>query len=248
MPNDHDHRTGHCALLACGAIGAPLFVVVFLIEGAVPAIRAAGYSPLRHPVSSLAIGQFGWMQVANFLVTGCLLVAFAVGLRAALRRYSGGIWAPVLVGLIAVGLIGAGVFTADPLNGYPPGTPAVPAAGARSTHGLLHDAFSALVFLGLPAACCVVGYRFARSGHKSWAAYSVGTAVVFLTGVVLAQMGFTQHPTFVSVAGLLQRLTLIVGLAWIAALALHLIRKSPEQHRPPPSLSQQTGRITHPST
>jgi len=146
----------------------------------------------------------------------------------------------VLIGLIAIGLTGAGLFTADPLNGYPLETPALPDAAARTTHGVLHDAFSALVFLGLPAACCVVGYRFARSGHRSWAAYSVGTAVVFLTGFVLADMGFAQHPTFVPIAGLLQRLTLIAGLAWITALALYLIRRRPELHRPPPQLSQQT--------
>jgi hypothetical protein len=87
----------HRALLWCGAIGAPLFVVVFMIEDAVPAIRPPGYNPLRHPVSSLAIGPLGWIQVANFLATGVLLLAFAVRLRPALRRYNGGIWAPVLI-------------------------------------------------------------------------------------------------------------------------------------------------------
>jgi hypothetical protein len=38
-------------LLACGMIGAPLFILVFLAEGA----TRAGYDPLRHPVSSLAL-------------------------------------------------------------------------------------------------------------------------------------------------------------------------------------------------
>ena len=132
MPSGHDHGTGHRALLACGGIGAPLFVVVFLIEGAVPAIRSAGYSPLRHPVSGFAIGEFGWIQTVNFLVIGVLLLAFAVGLRAALRSYGDGIWAPVLIGLIAIGLTGAGLFTADPLNGYPLETPALPDAAARA--------------------------------------------------------------------------------------------------------------------
>jgi Protein of unknown function (DUF998) len=226
MPSDHDHSTYQRALLWCGAIGAPLFVVVFLIVDALPAIRPAGYDPLRHPVSSLAIGPSGWIQVGNFLVSGMLLLAFAVGLRPALRRYNGGIWAPVLVGLIAIGMICAGLFTADPLSGYPPGTLAVPSGTTRTIHGVLHQALSALVFLGLPAACCVLGYRFARSGRKWWACYSIGTAVVFLTGFVLADMGFAQNPTLVSIGGLLQRLTLITGLAWLTALALHLIRQS----------------------
>jgi hypothetical membrane protein len=108
--------------------------VLFLIEDAVPAIRPPGYNPIRHPVSSLAIGPSGWIQDVNFLVTGVLLLAFAVGLRPALRRYHTGIWAPVLVGLVAIGLIGAGMFTTDPLSGYPPRTPALP-AGNPTTHG-----------------------------------------------------------------------------------------------------------------
>jgi hypothetical protein len=196
-----------------------LFIVVFLIEGAVPAIRPDGYSPLRHPISTFAIGEFGWIQVANFLVTGALLVAFAMGVR----RAGGGIWAPVLIGLVGVGLIGAGVFTADPLSGYPPGTPAMPAMG--TTHGVLHEAFSAPVFLGLPAAAGLVGYRFAKSGHRWWAGYSVGTAVAFLALFVLTSMGFAQTPAFVAVGGLLQRLTITVGFSWLTVLALHLIRR-----------------------
>lgn len=42
------------ALLACGAIAGPLFVVAFL-EGA----TCDDYDPLRHPVSSLALGPSG---------------------------------------------------------------------------------------------------------------------------------------------------------------------------------------------
>jgi hypothetical membrane protein len=227
MPTNNHRRS--VALLACGVIGPAVFVVVFLIDDTVPAIRPVGYNPLRHPVSGFAIGEHGWIQTADFLLTGLLLLGFAIGLRAALRRYGAGTGVSVLFFLMAVGLIGAGVFTADPIGGYPPGTPAIPEA--RTMHGALHDAFSALLFLGLPAACCLIGYRFARSGHRWWAAYSIGTAAAFLAGFILAGMGFAQHPTFVAIGGLLQRLTVVAGLVWIAALALHLIRQSPEVPR-----------------
>jgi hypothetical protein len=55
-------------LLACGAFGPLLFIVVFLIEGA----TRADYSALRQPISSLSIGELGWMQRMNFLITGLL--------------------------------------------------------------------------------------------------------------------------------------------------------------------------------
>jgi hypothetical protein len=53
-------------LLVCGVVGGPLFVAVFLVEGA----TRAGYDSLRHPFSSLALGDSGWMQIANFVVAG----------------------------------------------------------------------------------------------------------------------------------------------------------------------------------
>ena len=68
-------------LLACGAIAGLLFVLVFLLEGA----THANYDPLRHPVSSLALGDYGWVQSANFVVAGPLTLAFSVGLRRVFR-------------------------------------------------------------------------------------------------------------------------------------------------------------------
>jgi hypothetical protein len=202
-------------MLAAGAVGALLFVVVFLVAGA----ARPGYNPLRHPVSSLAIGGDGWVQVANFVVTGLLLLAFAGGLWADGET---GRWVPLLLGLLAVGLVGAGVFVADPIGGYPPGTPQQP---VRTSAGALHDLFSTPVFTALPAACFVLARRFAVRGRPGWAAYSAGTGAVFLAAFVLSSLGFAQQPAFVAVGGLCQRLALVVGLAWIAAVAVHLLRR-----------------------
>lgn len=215
------------ALLACGIVAPIVFVVAFLVEGA----TRPGYSALRHPVSSLALGEYGWTQRANFLLTGLLLLAFAIGSRPALRQaYRAGVWAPILLGAVAVGLLGAGVFATDPVGDYPPGT-AVPAP--RTTSGHLHDAFSALVFLGLPVACCVVGYRLARAGHRGRAAYSVATAVVFLAFFFLSSAGFSQQTALTPVGGLFQRLTLVVGLAWIGWLAIRLLGDTAERPSTP---------------
>ena len=72
-------------LLACGVIAGPLFVGAFLLEGA----TRADYDPLRHPLSSLALGDFGWTQIANFIVAGLLTLAFSIGLQRALRPGKG---------------------------------------------------------------------------------------------------------------------------------------------------------------
>lgn len=208
-------------LLACGATGPPLFVLVFRLE---EVTAPADYNELRHPVSSFAIGELGWIQVANFLVTGTLLLAFAFGLRSALRAYGAGPWAAVLLGLLAIGLIGSGIFVTDPLNGYPSGTRLLPDDGGRTLHGQLHDAFGIPVFLGLPILCAVVAYRFWRAGRRGWAAYSTVTAVVFLASFALTSIGFAQNETLAPIAGRLQRLTIVIGWAWLTALAVHLLR------------------------
>ncbi len=48
-----------------GIVFPPLFVVVFLILGFVK----PNYNPVRQFVSEGSIGQLGWVQVANFLVS-----------------------------------------------------------------------------------------------------------------------------------------------------------------------------------
>src|SRR3982751_1371276 len=124
LPPDRPAPRWNRLLLACGALAGPLFVVTFLLAGA----TRAHYHPLRHPVSSLELGDHGWVQHANFVVAGLLGLA----LRAPP--------AAVLVGIWALGLIGAGIFTTDPVSGYPPGTPDRPVSA--TVHGTLHDVVS----------------------------------------------------------------------------------------------------------
>ena len=200
-------------LLACGIVGPLLFILMFLVEGA----TRPDYSPLRHPVSSLSIGDLGWMQIANFIITGALLIAFALGVRRALPSAT---WRALLLGLVGVGLIGSGIFVTDPLNGYPPGTALVPTA--RTTHGVLHDLFGIPVFLGLPITCVVFGRLFRRLGQRGWATYSILAGLAMFVVFIPARAGFSQR-ALAAFAGLFQHLSLIVGFTWIMLLAVHMM-------------------------
>ena len=208
-------------LLVCGVIGPLLFIIVFLIEGA----TRADYNPFRYPISSLSIGAMGWTQATNFLLLGALLVAFAIGLRRALRGSRGGLWGPLLIGLAGIGLFGAGIFTTDPIFGYPPDAPLVLAQ--YTVHGHLHDICSVLFFAGVPIASFVFCRRFATSGERGWALYSLLSGIGMLAFFALAAVGFDQNPGLVSVAGVFQRLSISVGLIWVALLALRFLRNAP---------------------
>ena len=209
-------------LLACGVFAGPLFVVTFLAEGA----TRACYDALRHPVSSLALGDHGWMQTANFVVAGLLTLAFAVGTRRAFPPSKRSIWGPLLVGVWAIGLIGAGIFPTDPVSGYPPGTP--DKLTGYSWHGAIHDlAFSLPGFVALAAACFVFCRWFAGRGDRGWAVYSALTGLVFSASFILASAGFGQAEDLVHLAGLFQRVAVAVGFGWLTLLAVHSLRSSP---------------------
>src|SRR5262249_28980324 len=108
------------ALLTSAAAVGPVFIIAFVVQGAL----RPDYHPLRHSVSSLAVGsRYGWIQTANFIVAGLLALAFAAGVRRALSPGPGSRWGAILIALWAMGLVGAGVFTTGPEAGYPPGTP-----------------------------------------------------------------------------------------------------------------------------
>ncbi|WP_160051699.1 DUF998 domain-containing protein [Nocardiopsis sp. FR26] len=203
-------------LLLCGAVAGPLFVGVFTVAGAL----RPDYLPLRHPVSSLALTGAGRVQVANFLVAGALLVAFAVGVRRELGRTSRAGAKPWLLGAAGLGLIGAGLFPTDPVSGYPPGTPD---ELVYTPPGAAHDGASVLFFLGIPLACLAFAWWFARGRRRWLAAYSALSAVAFVALFLLAGLGFAQEPGFVELAGLLQRFSVGVGLAWTTVVAVVLL-------------------------
>ena len=160
--------------LACGIIAGPLFIAASLTQ----AFTRGGFDLARHPISLLSLGSPGWIQIANFVVCGILYVIGAVGLRTATRSGRGSTWGPLLVGITGIGLIIAGLFTADPGAGFPPGAPI--GAPSMSWHGALHEVGFLLSFVGSMAACGVFARRYAALGRVNWAVAGVATAVAAL--------------------------------------------------------------------
>ena len=201
-------------LLAGGVIGPVLLVVVFLIEGAI----RPDYDPKRVFVSQLSLGEGGWLQIANFIVSGLLLVAFAFGLRRVVSSGRASRWGPILVGLVGVGLVVSGVFVTDPALGYPPGTP--PGLTQNpSWHGSLHLLGALLVFGGLPITSFVFARRFQAQADRRWARYSVATGIGMLAVFVAANLSASGVAGLGDIAGALQRVAILIGFGWIAALA-----------------------------
>ncbi len=122
----------------------------------------------------------------------------------------------------AIGLIGAGIFVTDPVNGFPPGTP--DQVLHPTLHGSLHDLLSVPGFIALIGACFVFSRWFAKRGERRWAIYSTLSGVVFVVAFGLATMAFSQVESLVNFGGLFQRIAVIAGLSWLTMLAIFFLR------------------------
>jgi Protein of unknown function (DUF998) len=213
-------------LLRCGAAAGPFFAAVFLLEGA----AREGYRPLRHPVSSLALGPRGWIQAGNFAVAGTLLLAGAAGLARAGEAVPSNRAVPALIGAAGAGLIGSAIFITDPVSGYPPGTPDALTQPSRT--GTVHNLAAIPVFVGLPAAALACGWRSWLAGQRRFSLYSCGTAVTMLTTMALAGAAFGQSPRLVNLGGLFQRASIITGFAWLTTLSAQALRRTPATAAP----------------
>ncbi|GAA1159994.1 DUF998 domain-containing protein [Ornithinicoccus hortensis] len=195
------------ALLVCGIVGAVGFVGTFLLDGA----TRPGYRPTYHPVSALALGPRGWLQAGNFIGSGALIGASGVGVGMA----TGSLLLGTLVILFGAALVASGVFPMDPMRGYPPGTPEGTPEETSRAHEL-HDHAGAAVFSLLPAAAAVAA--FVLDGRWAWASGLVAVGLVALF-VAFGYAWEGDRPR----AGLVQRVLIVLGWAWLAVLCWSLL-------------------------
>lgn len=188
------------ALLASGAAAGPLYIAVGLGQ----ILLRDGFDMRRHALSLMSNGPLGWVQITNFLLCGVLVIAGAIGVRRVLHPGRAGTWGPILLIGYGVGLIGAGIFVADPALGFPPGTALT--GTTMSRHGLLHFVFGAIGFYALIAACLVFARRFLGEGRRGWAGYSIVTGI----GFFIAFAAIASGP-----ASPVVMLTFYAAVAWI---------------------------------
>lgn len=204
-------RVPTSVLLVCGAAGPIVFVGGFLAVGA----TRPDYDPMRHFVSLLSLTSAGWSMALIFVISGILVLSAALGLRRVLRSGPGRGWVPLGVGLAGAGLVLAGLFPTDAIQGYPPGAPTVMPSSASAT-AAVHLTAALLIFLFLPVAAIVAGRRLRAEGRSHAAVGSVVCAVVMVCANAVTSAAPGSAGLVPDVAGLLQRVSLTAGFAWLA--------------------------------
>jgi hypothetical protein len=196
-------------LLGGGVAAGPLFTVV----AATQIFFRHGFHLSHHALSLLSLGDWGWIQIANFMASGVLSLACAFGMRRVLRGGKAGTWGAALIGVYGAALIAAGAFPTDPSEGFPPGTPdGMPKTW--SWHGILHGIVSPIALLALVAACFVVARWFVRVGDRIWARYCALSGVL-----VIADMAWPD-PSSLPIR---MAIGSVLTFGWLTAVAVRLI-------------------------
>ena len=201
---------GHAARwFAFAGVGGPiLFVLVFTLAG----FLRPGYSPLSQAVSDLGVGPNAWLQNANFVIFGLLLIIFAIGFYQGMRSVISRGWLVaclVLLILSGVGIINGGIFTEDPTTVI-----------VHWIGGFL------LAFLSPLIVFFIVGWQWYRDPTwriASW--YSLITGVMTIA-LIASLFVFLAPSSPLPIGGLLQRLLVLEFFAWYVVMGWRLFLRA----------------------
>jgi hypothetical membrane protein len=206
------------ALALSGRVAPILFFAIVAMLG----YLQEGYDPARQHISQLGVpgAPYAVIQNVNFVVTGALVLAFAVGLYWTADRSRAWRAAALLVGMTGAGMAGAGVFATDPC---------CPRPDDASFTAVMHGWLALTAFVCVIAAMLIVGVEGLRHdwNSKPYRLYSLMTgvaAIVFLvlTGLADPENGLAGLRDSV---GVYQRLFIGAWMLWIEITAVRLHQK-----------------------
>ncbi|MBB5867781.1 putative membrane protein [Allocatelliglobosispora scoriae] len=202
------HGTATRLLLAAGIVGPVLFVLTFTVAGWL----RPGYSALASAVSDLGVGSTAWIQNANFLLFGILLIAFAAGFRRVASELIGGhaTGGAILIATTGIGMLGAVLFPAKP-----------PTEILHFLLGFL------IVIVSAIAAAFYLGRQFRRVPEwRVLARYSTWTGLIAVALVLVTFVALNPASPLekAGVGGLINRILAVETFAWYAVTGYWLWR------------------------
>jgi hypothetical protein len=194
------------AAALAGIIGPVLFGTVLLALSVFEYdfMLRIGWRPVADPEgawpSGLALGPYGPVQVANFVVSGLLLAFFALGLHLGATNGRGSPLGPALLLMAGTAMALMG-FETDPIG----------RVGPRSLHGLIHDAAYVIFVLAFLGALFSLWRRFeADPRWRGHARYTLATGILAVL--------------FLLLPGVAYYVFMVALLVWIEVSAIRLWR------------------------
>lgn len=208
------------SLLGWGVVAG----IFYLLVGATHGLLRDGFSFADHVLSLLMLGDFGWIQATNLILTGLMVVAAAIGFGRAMKPGKGAKVVGTLLTLYGLALVGSGIFPPDAVDGFPD-----PSSTAQATtRGILHLAFGGMGFFALGTAAFFAARWHEARGDLSGARRSRLCAAVVLLGFL---GGASLAANTAGIA--LIWVAVVTGWVWLAITARHLYHTvpHPDLHR-----------------
>ncbi len=203
--------------LIAGTLLAPVFYGISFLLAAV----TDGFDLRKQAISALSLGEYGWVQKTNFVISGILVILSARGFRNRLKKGRAALAGPALTATVGTGLIVAGLFSTDPAFGFPKGAPeGMPLT--MSPNAALHGVGFYGAFTALTVAPFVFARRFLSAGERGWGLYC---AVTGLVTPLLIGLGMTA---FRNAAGIVFAVAGLVGMGWLSIVAYRFSKDSTE--------------------
>ena len=183
------------ALLCSGIIGAVLFTTVYFCFGVI----SPNYEIMRESISRLQVQPYGWIQSVNFILSGVLILAFAIALRNELAGGFGSVLIPLLQALTGLGSIAL---------------------------GLLHDAelqvyTGWIIFLSLVVSFLLLSRRFmANPQWRGWAAYTILCILLMVALCAVLNYSIAHNSNY---SGVFERLIVVTRLVWLFFFTARLL-------------------------
>lgn len=184
--------------------------------------------PSWHTISEWALGPYGWVMTAAFLISASSYGALLVAVRREVRGHLGKIGVALLL-VCTLGTLGVGLFTTDPLDSPVDAT----------VQGTLHTVLGSTALLLLPFAALSINLSLAR--NDAWRAARrllLVTAYIPLIGLVgfvvytalfVAPLGDVHGPGVH--IGWPPRFALATYAVWIITLALAQSMTTTDRYR-----------------
>lgn len=181
------------SMLGWGVVAGPFY----LVFGLILALTRPGFDLTRDALSLLLLGDLGWLQALNLVLSGLMTITAAIGL---LRTPGWSRTAATLVGVYGLFLVLSALFVPDATGDFPPTS----GGGQFTVHGMLHLVFGGLGFLSVGVAAVIAAAWLRRHTPR-------GAVLSIVAGILIVA-------AFVA-GGALATSPIGVGLIWIAVLA-----------------------------
>ena len=195
---------------ALAIAGIVLYVVLDIVAQALP----PHYNPITQAESDLAVGQYGFVMTANFVVRGLLSLALIAGLSRGVAPAARSRAGLALLGAWAVGAFLLALFPTD--------------VGSHvSAHGAVHLVVALLAFIAAVVGEVLIAARL--GADPRWAPLRPALLAIAIIGAVALLFLFAGNGHAVTRAvgpifGLVERVFIGLVLLWMLVAAVRLLR------------------------